>query len=76
MRFLELGSQGVVTYVKTLIRGISSKDAHQKLFASFLDCNRNRNGHTNHGVVACADETHHLCAVRVLSIFALCTTRE
>jgi len=29
------------------------------LLACFFDSNSNRNGHTNHGVVACADQTHH-----------------
>ena len=33
-----------------------------ELLACFLYCNCNRNSHTNHGVVTCADETHHLCA--------------
>jgi len=30
------------------------------LLKGFLDRNCNGNGHTNHGVVTCADETHHL----------------
>jgi hypothetical protein len=30
------------------------------LFAGLLNSNCNGNGHTNHGVVAGADETHHL----------------
>ena len=31
-----------------------------QLFACLFDSNRNGNSHTNHGVVTCADETHHL----------------
>ena len=34
----------------------------QGLLACFLNGNGNRNGHTDHGVVTCADETHHLDA--------------
>ena len=32
-----------------------------QLLASLFDSNRNSNwgGHTNHGIVACADQTHH-----------------
>ena len=30
------------------------------LFRSLFDSNCYSNGHTNHGVVTCADETHHL----------------
>ena len=33
-----------------------------ELLACLLDSNGNGNGHTNHGVVTCADETHHLYA--------------
>ena len=36
---------------------------NQGLLACLFDRNRNRNGHTNHGVVTCADETHHLFVV-------------
>ena len=32
------------------------------LLRSFLNSNCNSNSHTNHGVVTCADETHHLFA--------------
>ena len=35
-------------------------------FACLFDSNCNSNGHTNHGVVTCADETHHLFAVDAL----------
>ena len=35
---------------------------NQDLFACFFNSNSNRNGHTNHGVVTCADESHHLYA--------------
>ena len=58
MRFLELGSQGVVTYGKTLIRGISPKDAHQKLLGCFFDCNRYCYRHSDHGVVT------YICGAR------------
>ena len=30
-----------------------------ELLACFFDSNSDRNSHTNHGVVACSDETHH-----------------
>ena len=33
---------------------------YQGLLACLFDRNGNRNGHTNHGVVTCADQTHHL----------------
>ncbi len=33
---------------------------NQGLLACFLDSNSYGYGHTNHGVVTCADETHHL----------------
>jgi len=36
---------------------------NQGLLASLFDSNGNRNGHTNHGVVTCADQTHHLNAL-------------
>ena len=39
---------------------------NQGLFACLFDSNCNRNGHTDHGVVTSADETHHLCAVDAL----------
>ena len=32
----------------------------RELFASLFDRNSNCHGHTNHGVVTCADQTHHL----------------
>ena len=35
-----------------------------QLLACLFDGNCNRNGHTNHGVVTCADETHHLYVSR------------
>ena len=31
-----------------------------ELLARLFDSNCNSNSHTNHGVVTCADETHHL----------------
>ena len=34
-----------------------------ELLASLLDSNRNGNSHTNHGVVTCADQAHHLYAL-------------
>ena len=37
------------------------------LFRSFFNCNSDRNRHTNHGVVAGADEAHHLYAIRALA---------
>ena len=33
---------------------------NQGLFACFLNSNSNRNGHTNHRVVTCSNESHHL----------------
>jgi len=36
---------------------------NQGLLACLFDSNSNCNSHTNHGVVTCADESHHLCAV-------------
>ena len=36
---------------------------YQKVLARLFDSNCNSNGHTNHGVVTCADQTHHLFAV-------------
>ena len=33
---------------------------NQELLACLFDRNCNCNSHTNHGVVTCADETHHL----------------
>ena len=30
-----------------------------RLFASFFDSNCHRNGHTNHGVVTCAERAFH-----------------
>ena len=36
---------------------------NQGLLVRFLNSNSNSNGHTNHGVVTCADETHHFFAV-------------
>ena len=33
---------------------------NQGLLASFLNSYSYSHGHTNHGVVTCADETHHL----------------
>ena len=34
--------------------------SRKSLLRSLLNRNRDRNSHTNHGVVTCADETHHL----------------
>ena len=42
---------------------VSKSLINQELLASLFDSNRNSNGHTNHGVVTCADETHHFVAV-------------
>ena len=42
---------------------VSKSLTNQELLACFLNSNCNSNSHTNHGVVTCADETHHLCAV-------------
>ena len=39
---------------------------NQGLLACLFDSNCNSNSHTNHGVVTCADETHHLFAVDAL----------
>ena len=36
---------------------------NQGLFACLFDSNGNCNSHINHGVVTCADETHHFCAL-------------
>ena len=36
---------------------------NQELLACLFDSNSNSNSHTNHGVVTCADETHHLYAL-------------
>ena len=33
---------------------------NQQLLACLFDSNCNCNSHTNHGVVTCADQTHHL----------------
>ena len=41
----------------------------KELLASFFDSNCNSNSHTNHGVVTCADETHHLCASAHFPVF-------
>ena len=35
---------------------------NQGLLQRLFDRNRNRNGHSHHGVVTCADESHHLDA--------------
>ena len=42
---------------------ISKSLINQGLLSSFLYSNCNSNSHTNHGVVTCTDETHHLCAL-------------
>ena len=34
----------------------------QDLLASLFDSNCNSNGHTDHGVVTCADQAHHFGA--------------
>ena len=34
----------------------------KELFVALLDRNGNSNSHADHGVVTCADETHHLYA--------------
>ena len=39
------------------------------LLTCFLDGNGNSHGHTDHGVVACADEAHHLDAIRAFAEF-------
>ena len=39
------------------------------LLRSLFDSNCNSNSHTNHGVVTCADETHHFCASAQFPIF-------
>ena len=36
------------------------RERKSKLLACLFDSNCNSNSHTNHGVVTCADETHHL----------------
>ena len=41
-----------------------------KLLASLFD--RNRNSHTDHGVVTCADEFHHLYASGAFAIASGC----
>ena len=55
-----LGGEGVVPYVElTPKRHLGAKDARQKLLGCFFDCNSYCNGHTNHGVVTCADRAFH-----------------
>ena len=41
---------------------------NRELLAGLFDSNCNSNGHTNHGVVTCADESHHLYASGALGI--------
>ena len=42
---------------------VSKSLENQGLLARFLNCYSYSNSHTNHGVVTCADETHHFFAV-------------
>ena len=42
---------------------VSKSLINQGLLACLFNCNGNCNSHTNHGVVTCADETHHLYAL-------------
>ena len=42
---------------------VSKSLINQGLLACLFDSNCNSNGHTNHGVVTCADETHHFFAL-------------
>ena len=43
-----------------------SSNSPDELLGSLFDSNGNGHGHTNHGVVTCADETHHFFAVDAL----------
>ena len=54
-KFLEKGT-GKTLFSK---RFSPNKSKTIKLLRSLFDSNCNGNGHTNHGVVTCADETHH-----------------
>ena len=47
---------------KHLKKSMKSRE-NQQLLACLFDSNCNRNSHTNHGVVTCADETHHFDAL-------------
>ena len=44
--------------LKHLKKSMKSRE-NQQLLACLFDSNCNSNSHTNHGVVTCADETHH-----------------
>ena len=45
------------------IKKVSKSLINQGLFACLFDSNCYSYGHTNHGVVTCADETHHFDAL-------------
>ena len=51
--------------LKHLKKSMKSRK-NQQLLACLFDSNCNCNSHTNHGVVTCADETHHFFAVDTL----------
>ena len=48
---------------------VSTEIRHSKLLASFFDCYRYSNSHTNHGVIAGTNQAHHLCASAQFPIF-------
>ena len=63
--------------------GISFCRKEELLLQAFLNSNSHGNGHTDHGVVTCAQEAHHLnvksacrrlcaCGARVLHILFQC----
>ena len=43
---------------KHLKKSMKSRE-NQQLLACLFDSNSNCNSHSNHGVVTCADESHH-----------------
>ena len=43
-----------------MLKTLVNADFFIKLLAGFLNCYCDRYGHTNHGVVTCADQAHHL----------------
>ena len=45
---------------------VSKSLINQGLLASLFDSNSHSDSHTNHGVVTCADQAHHLIAVDAL----------
>ncbi len=49
----------------------SNKKLQSGLLKAFLDSNCNSNSHTNHGVVTCADETHHFYVKVPIGTFGL-----